>query len=611
MFEKCLKLEKKAKFLREHFERMCFEVYGSHKLSRLSLEYDAMLFKINYMTKFHSEDITQEFHVDFIKKFNELTQEIISTYGSLLLHFILHGLLKDTEYTIDDIEFVSYNKADVDSSYVTLNMIILSNNKEVLDYINKRYNDDDLLIIYNGYHRYYTDSYNDGIAKAYPELFENKHVEIGTGDDGDVFVHNITFQTTESCSLNCTYCYQFNKSPMSMDFETAKVFIDKLLNDEYGYVNRYNSPAVIIEFIGGEPLLEIDLTRKIYEYFLERCYQLNHPWFTMHRISLCSNGLQYFNKNVQDFFRDYHKQISFNISIDGNKELHDSCRIQPNGEGSYDIAMAALDHYNSRYSKERNSKMTLAPNNIKYLFESVIDFINHGMTVINLNCVFEEGWNPKTARIEYYQLQQLADYLIDKGYENIYISIFREKEDDKLPKDMDGSFCGGGSASMLAIRPNGQFYPCLRYMPSSVGNNVRDLCIGTVQDGMIGRNENSDIINMFDNITRRSQTNDICYNCPIGNNCACCSALSHTVFGTPDKKTTFICIQMIAEHLANVYYWNMLSLSHPEYEIKYRIIKVPDEWALKVIDKYELSKLKRLSLIAKSQYMGIETKETE
>ena len=71
------------------------------------------------------------------------------------------------------------------------------------------------------------------------------------------------------------------------------------------YINKFNSPAIIIEFIGGEPLLEIKLTRQIYEYFLKRCYELNHPWFKLHRVSICSNGLQYFDQDVQDFFKDY------------------------------------------------------------------------------------------------------------------------------------------------------------------------------------------------------------------------------------------------------------------------------------------------------------------
>jgi len=41
--------------------------------------------------------------------------------------------------------------------------------------------------------------------------------------------------------------------------------------------------------------------------------------------------------------------LSFSISIDGNKQLHDSCRIFPDGSGSYDIAMAGVKHWTEVY----------------------------------------------------------------------------------------------------------------------------------------------------------------------------------------------------------------------------------------------------------------------
>ena len=384
---------------------------------------------------------------------------------------------------------------------------------------------------------------------------------------------------------------------MRMTYETAVTFIENMLNDKYGYVNRYNSPALILEFIGGEPLMQIKLIRKVYDYFLRRCYELNHPWFTLHRLSICSNGLQYFDKEVQDFFKEYSQNVSFNISIDGNRELHDACRIQPNGEGSYDIDIAALNHYNKYYTPERNSKMTLSPSNIKYLFDSVVNFINNGMTCININCVFEEGWNQKTALIEYQQLKKLADYILENDLEHLYIAIFNERQEDMFSKYNDSAPCGG-QGSMLSLRPNGQFYPCIRYMPTSVGNNVKDLCIGDIDNGIVGREQNSEILKMMDRITRRSYSNDICFECPLSNDCANCIALGHATFGTPNKRPTFICIQMQAEHLANVYYWNNLLLKHPEYDLPVRRLIIPDEWALLVIDNDELNELKLLECAA-------------
>lgn len=586
------KLTKNVVLYKNQFEKFTKDMFGSYRLDRISLDLDGLLFRIKYMVK-HEKDLDKL--PELRERFVEKALELRDVFGEFMLNFLCQIITIPAPFKLDDIEDVLAQEVKIDGTYVTFSMILISNNKEYLKYVDSKIEDDKVFNMFpNEYFRFFNDSYNDGIAKAYPELFENRQqLEVGTGKDADVFCHNFTFQVTEGCSLNCTYCYQFNKKPTKMTFDIAKQFIDHLLKDDYGYINRYNSPAIIIEFIGGEPLMEVELIRKIYEYFLERCYELNHPWFTLHRLSICSNGMQYFDKEVQDFFKDYAHNISFNISIDGNKELHDSCRIQPNGEGSYDVDMVALNHYNHNYTPERNSKMTLAPENISHLFESVVDFINHDMTSINLNCVFEEGWKPKHALIEYQQLKKLADYILENNMEHLYISIFNERAEGMQSKYADGNFCGG-LGSMLSLRPSGQFYPCIRYMPSSVGDNVKDLCIGTVQDGLIGRDKKSDVLEMMDSITRRSQTNDICFDCPISNDCAWCSALGHTVFGTPNKRPTFTCIMMIAEALANVYFWNMLNIKHPEYQLGSRENVVPDQWSLLVIDKDELDFLKKI-----------------
>ena len=726
-------LDKSIILYRQQFEKFVLEIFGDHRIARQSLDLEGLTFRIKYILR--KKGYTNEVK-SLIDEYAEISTEMRNSFSKVVINLIQNKIIRADEL----MDVMTYD-VKFDPSYVKFTMKIISESKEWLESVDRAFDSNQVFNIYPGeYFRFSTDSYNDGIAKAYPELFENKHINVGKGEDGSVFCHSFTFQTSEACSLSCHYClaagtkilmadktwkniedirlgdwvmgfdeddyedepasdfypvkvtalflnegacyklsskefigdimitpdhlvltdldewtpveeldqtkgliiynekgffeqiynytikrkhtnpvevfnletgshtyiannlcvhncYQFNKSNMRMSFETAKEFIDHLLNDDYGYLNRYNSPAIILEFIGGEPLLEISLTRKIYEYFLDRCYELNHPWFTMHRLSICSNGMQYFDEEVQEFFKLYSSQISFNISIDGNKELHDACRVQPNGEGSYDIDIAALNHFNKYHTPERNSKMTLSPQNISYLYASVIDFIKNDMKVININCVFEEGWMPEHAQAEYYQLKRLADYLIDNHLENIYIAIFNERQETSLDKTYDGVSCGGGG-SMLAIRPNGEFYPCLRYMPSSIGEDKPSMCIGTVKDGMVGREQDSKILQMLDGITRRSQNNDICWSCPIASDCPSCMALGSTVYGYPTKRTTFTCIMVIAEALANVYYWNRLLLAHPEWDLKVRQNNVPDEWARIVIPEKELEELRLLEAMA-------------
>ena len=69
------------------------------------------------------------------------------------------------------------------------------------------------------------------------------------GDD----TQTITFIVTSDCNLRCKYCYVVAKeNNKRMHFSTAKKFIDYLMSDK---LNR--SKKVVLDFIGGEPLLEI------------------------------------------------------------------------------------------------------------------------------------------------------------------------------------------------------------------------------------------------------------------------------------------------------------------------------------------------------------------
>jgi sulfatase maturation enzyme AslB (radical SAM superfamily) len=130
---------------------------------------------------------------------------------------------------------------------------------------------------------------------------------------------------------------------------------------------------------------------------------LNHPWLHFFRASICSNGLLYFDEKVQSFFEKFNPFVSFAISIDGNEQLHDSCRLDLNGNPTYKKAMAAVKHYNEHFSHgiPMPTKMTLAPSNIIYMYDAVINLVNEGYEEINLNCIFENGWDETHAKIMY------------------------------------------------------------------------------------------------------------------------------------------------------------------------------------------------------------------
>lgn len=401
----------------------------------------------------------------------------------------------------------------------------------------------------------------------------------------------VTFQVTDDCNLRCTYCYQHNKGNHVMPLETAKQFFEIILNDNSGYIEPDKCPGLIVEFIGGEPWLEIELIDQITDHIISRLIELQHPWATRFRLSICSNGLLHFDPRVQNYLQKHRNRLSYSISIDGNKELHDSCRIKLDGSGSYDIAMAGVRDWTAK-GVRMGSKMTLAPQNIDKTCAAVISLINNGYTEIYLNCVYEKGWETKHATILYHQLKQLADYMIECDLlDKIYVSIFEEQF--FCPKNTDDvqNWCGGNGA-MIACDYKGDIYPCIRYMESSLGDNCQPLIIGNVTDGLLHNTCQKQCYECLSSIDRRSQSTEECFNCPIAEGCSWCTAYNYEVFGTPDKRATYICEMHKARALANAYAWN--KKYQKETENKFFKIYTPDEWALPIIGASELKILKEL-----------------
>lgn len=430
----------------------------------------------------------------------------------------------------------------------------------------------------------HTEMYSELMMRLFPNDFkgyDSKH-------------KTVTYQVTEDCNLKCTYCYQTNKSKSAMTWEVAKKYTDMLF-DEYADDKYLHVPLIVIEFIGGEPLLEIDLIQKICDYFELKCIQLNHPWTHRHRFSICSNGLLYFDPRVQNFLKKYHNKLSFSISIDGTKELHDACRVLPDGSGSYDIAVRSAKHYMENYDNNLGSKMTLAPENIQYITKAVPNLIELGYTEINLNCVYEDVWSNYDALVLYTQLKELADYLIDNDLvDKIYISIYNEYNYfGPMSPDDNQNWCGG-VGSMLSCDPNGDLFPCIRYMKTSLNGSQTPLVIGHIDHGINVNPTEKSILNDLSLITRRSQSTDECFNCPIASGCAWCSGYNYQVFGTVNKRATFICPMHKARSLANVYLWNKWYNKLGIDESRFKM-NCPEEWALQIISKSEYDMLLGLS----------------
>ncbi|MCT4686097.1 radical SAM peptide maturase, CXXX-repeat target family [Vallitalea sp.] len=430
-------------------------------------------------------------------------------------------------------------------------------------------------------------NFMDGFIRMYPDF---KSID-------DIIVKTATFVVTQQCNLRCSYCYEHRKDNTKMTKDIAKKAVDMLFK-EYesgnGYITKDNSKAIILEFIGGEPLLEIDLIDYTVDYFKYRAITENHPWAMHYMISISTNGILYLDDEVQRFLKKNKNKVSIGITIDGNKELHDSCRKFPDGKGSYDIVEKAIKHQiEANAYMDISTKLTLAPSNVEYLYDAVVNMHELGITDLFANCIFEKGWEVEHSRLFYKQLIKVADYLLeDRRYERMAISLFDESIGKSLSKENNQNWCGG-TGCMLAIAPDERIYPCLRYVPFTQKEGTKPLVIGSLEGGIGNTDEQQHTVDELTQITRRSQSTDECFNCPIASGCAWCSAYNYEETGSPNKRVTYICIMHRARVLANIYYWNKL---YRKEGLEERFpVNTPKEWALEIISEEEYNMLLDLS----------------
>jgi uncharacterized protein len=143
----------------------------------------------------------------------------------------------------------------------------------------------------------------------------------------DYPVVNMAMLLTQSCNLNCVYCYGEGGSYGSggnMDEQTAFQAVDWLLQQSG------KKKKIHVGFFGGEPFLNFLLMQKIVDYARKRCAEEDKK-VAFHATT---NGTLLDSEKIE-FIRD--NEISVMVSLDGPKEIHDAQRPFKNGQGSYDI----------------------------------------------------------------------------------------------------------------------------------------------------------------------------------------------------------------------------------------------------------------------------------
>lgn len=360
---------------------------------------------------------------------------------------------------------------------------------------------------------------------------------------------SITLCVTEECNLRCKYCYMTSKNSFHrMSFDVAKQTVDFFLSQEV------TDDAVIWDFIGGEPLLEIDLIDQISDYIKQQMYLRNHPWFHNYAFNLGTNGLLYNHPKVQAYLKKNATHISVTVTIDGTRKKHDLNRVFPDGSGSYDAIIENVILWKKQFPNAQ-TKVTFSSADLKYLSESIIHLWNLGLNIIPANVVFEDVWKDGDADIYYEQLMALADYILDNELWYDYSVRFFDPsvghpvgESEKMQH-----FCGTGK--MAAVDCFGNIYPCIRFLDFCVSGKPA-VVIGNIHDGI---DENK--LKPFKMLNIGLVNDDECNQCQIASGCFSCSGCNYeySITNSIFNRTKFHCELQKIQAKCNEYFWTEVS----------------------------------------------------
>jgi len=352
---------------------------------------------------------------------------------------------------------------------------------------------------------------------------------------------------TEECQLRCGYCYCLHKNKRhTMNRETAEKAVDFLLSHQDLFPER----AVVFNFMGGEPLLAIDIIDHFCDYFKRQSFLQDHPWFEMYRFIMTTNGLLYSHPATQHFIDKNREHLEITITLDGTERKHDMQRVFPDGKGSYKEVVKQIPLWLEQFPNA-NTKVTFAHEDLPYVCESILHIWDLGIKSINANVVFENVWEEGDDLLFEEQLKELADTIIEKElYLEYQCSLF-----DRYigyPDNNLGNWCGSGK--MICVDAQGLLYPCVRFMDFTLENRPA-IIIGDIYSGI-----DSNKLRPFLALTRQAQSTEECLNCEVASGCAWCQAVNydHADSETIYQRATFLCKCHKARVRANHYFWKKM-----------------------------------------------------
>lgn len=304
--------------------------------------------------------------------------------------------------------------------------------------------------------------FNEG--KAAPEKIKAQHAELydhllqkgifvcDDADETETYIrkreeyehssgeYTITINPTLACNMSCWYCYESHKNMPAMSADVKQsvlLLIDKLLADNK--LKKLN-----LSFFGGEPLLYFDkVVVDIINHAKMQCKAFDAKLsihFTTNAYLLTDSVL----KQLEGL------DVSFQITIDGGKQVHDSVRKTKGGEPTY---ARIVEHIHQTLSRgfSVGVRFNYTAKSMPSFIDVVKDFSHLPQEQKHLvNFTFQRVWQDNEGDAS--QVEQQVEH-IERAFEQAGLFV-------NNAKSYIVPYCYADGVNTAVVNYNGDLFKC-------------------------------------------------------------------------------------------------------------------------------------------------------
>lgn len=298
---------------------------------------------------------------------------------------------------------------------------------------------------------------------------------IGEFAQRETCIKALCLHIAHDCNLRCSYCFadegEYKGKRGLMSYEVGKQALDFLI------ANSGSRRNLEVDFFGGEPLMNLDVVKRLVAYGREM-EKLHNKKF---RFTLTTNGVLLDDESMEFLNQEMANVV---MSLDGRPEVHDKMRPTPNKKGSYALVAPKFQTLAKlREGKSYYVRGTYTHHNLDFA-KDVLHLADLGFSQVSVEPVVAAAEEPYALQEEDVprlceEYDRLAKELLQRENEGKGFQFFHFMIDlaggPCVAKRLSG--CGSGT-EYLAVTPWGDLYPCHQF----VGDE--DFLLGNVFEGI-------------------------------------------------------------------------------------------------------------------------------